>query len=256
MKKQHDEGILENLYYHQLHQSEQLNPLLSLYIQDIVRKSESRDYTRLKNIWWSDTWNSKLVRGASFFKTQLDKTACGGTAAKSTFKGKGKRTSGYYVQWRVEGQCSQGDKCGVKREEARIQRKWKGFETVQISKTEFLRKRTSRQEKVFLEKNTSQHASLYCWVVVQKETPVIGGIHLGVLFHQEKICNLGSKVCVAEKAGRRTKEMKLFCRSGQNIGSHPNRGGHYFANIHSEGRLSARGVSDSSEINFTEHRRE
>ena len=149
MKKQPEDCILENMYYHQLQQSEQLNPLLSLYIQDIVQKGESRDYTRLEKIWWSDTWNSKIVRGASFLKTQLDKTACGGTAAKSTSKGKGKRTSGDYVQWRAEGQCSQRDKCGMKREEARIQRKWKGFATVQFSKTEFLGKRNPDRKKSF-----------------------------------------------------------------------------------------------------------
>ena len=36
IKKQPDEEILENLCYHQLQQSEQLKPLLLLYIQDTV----------------------------------------------------------------------------------------------------------------------------------------------------------------------------------------------------------------------------
>ena len=34
MKKQPDEEILDNSNHRQLHQSEQLKPLLSLYIQD------------------------------------------------------------------------------------------------------------------------------------------------------------------------------------------------------------------------------
>ena len=52
MNKQTDEQILENLCSFQ--QSQQLEPLLSLYIQDTVEKNESRDCTRL-NKWWSDT---------------------------------------------------------------------------------------------------------------------------------------------------------------------------------------------------------
>ena len=38
MKKQPSEGILEKLFYREEQQSEQLKPLLSLYIQDTVQK--------------------------------------------------------------------------------------------------------------------------------------------------------------------------------------------------------------------------
>ena len=38
MKKQIDKEILDNLCYRQMQQSEQVKPLLSLYIQDTVQK--------------------------------------------------------------------------------------------------------------------------------------------------------------------------------------------------------------------------
>ena len=50
MKKQSDNESLKNLLYRQLQQSEQLKPLLFLYIHDAVQKGESRDQTRLKNM--------------------------------------------------------------------------------------------------------------------------------------------------------------------------------------------------------------
>ena len=40
MKKQLNEVILDNLYHHQLQQSEQFKPVLSLYIQDTVQNCE------------------------------------------------------------------------------------------------------------------------------------------------------------------------------------------------------------------------
>ena len=43
-------GFFDNLYDRQVQQSEQLTPLLSLYIKDTVQKEESRYYTRLKNM--------------------------------------------------------------------------------------------------------------------------------------------------------------------------------------------------------------
>ena len=45
----------------------------------------------------------------------------------------------------------------------------------------------------------------------------------------------------------RTKETKEFCGSRGNIGSHSNRGRNHFAEIHNEGRRSARCVSDSND---------
>ena len=42
MKTQPDDEKMENCYHRQLQQSEQLKPLLSLYIQDTVQKGESR----------------------------------------------------------------------------------------------------------------------------------------------------------------------------------------------------------------------
>ena len=50
MQKQPDDEMLGILCYRQLEQSEQLKPLLSLYIQDTVQKGEFRDYTRLKKM--------------------------------------------------------------------------------------------------------------------------------------------------------------------------------------------------------------
>ena len=60
MKKRPDDEILENVYYRQFHQIEQLKPLLSLYIQDTVQKRESRDFTKLNKRWFR-TSNRKTV---------------------------------------------------------------------------------------------------------------------------------------------------------------------------------------------------
>ena len=64
MKKQPDEDSLEHVYHRQLQKSQQLKPLLSLYIQDTVQNGEFRDNTRVKK-WRSGTSNGNFVRRIS-----------------------------------------------------------------------------------------------------------------------------------------------------------------------------------------------
>ena len=131
MKKQPDGQILDNLNYRQLQQSEQLNPLLSLCIQDTVHKGESRDHTRLKDILWSDTWSGKFARSMSLL-------------VKDNFKSHETRS----------------------RKETRIERQRKGFPTVQLSKKEFLGNRDTDRKKSISKGKPSQHASLCKRVLV------------------------------------------------------------------------------------------
>ena len=96
MKRQPDEEILNNVFYHQLQQSDQLKPLLSLYIQDTVQKVNRETTPDLKRRW-SDTWNRKTVRSMSLLvQDNLKKPTSGAAAAKGRSKGRGKRK-----QWRL-----------------------------------------------------------------------------------------------------------------------------------------------------------
>ena len=90
-----------------LHQSDQLNPLLSLYIQDNVQNGEPRDYTRLQRA------NGGLVpqniREACLRGRQLGNPASGTAAAKSKSQGNGKRNIGECIQCTTKGHCSRGE---------------------------------------------------------------------------------------------------------------------------------------------------
>ena len=99
MKKQPGEEILEKLFYREDQQSEQLKPLLSLYIRDTVQKSESRDYTRLKK-WLSDTWK-KIVRSVSLLvKDNLKKARLLALLQpRANPRGKRTRNSGHSAHW-------------------------------------------------------------------------------------------------------------------------------------------------------------
>ena len=128
-------------YSRQPHQSEQLDQLLS-YIQDTVQEGESRDFTRLKKM--VVRYQDQKMREKHFFsrERQLKNPASGAAAAMGKSKGKGKRNSGYCVQWTTKKrQCSRGDKCVMKQDPEKkrdAQGKGKGFATVQLSKGEFL----------------------------------------------------------------------------------------------------------------------
>ena len=82
IKKQPDAEILKNLNYRQLHQSEQLKPLLCLYIEDTVQKVESRDYTRLQQM--VVRYLEQKNRGKHFSSRgrQHEKPASGAAAAR------------------------------------------------------------------------------------------------------------------------------------------------------------------------------
>ena len=112
-----------------------------------------------------------------------------------------------------------------------------------------------RQETVFHERKASQQASPLTKGRSPKKDACdywhppecVGCIKKGV-------ANLESLRIQANRKGwRRTTEANEFCGGRPNIGSHPSRGGEHFAEVHSEGTLSARCVSDSGDISFTEH---
>ena len=74
---------------------------------------------------------------------------------------------------------------------------------------------------------------------------MIAGIHLSVPFIKKGVANLGISVRVSI-------QKRLEANQRNETIQHPSRKSH-FPLIQSEGRPSARCVSDSSEINFTDH---
>ena len=110
-----------------------------------------------------------------------------------------------------------------------------------------------RQEKVFQERKTSQHASHFKRVVVRKVTACDCWHPLECSFHQTGNCKLGSKCAFdyTEKAGSEPKRRKNSVVAAKSLDCTYAEGNS--AKIHGEGRPSARVSSYSNGINFTEH---
>ena len=106
MKKQPDEEILETLDCRQIQQSEQLKPLVSLYIQDTAQKRESRDCTRFKNVVVPIFGTGKIVRSISLrVKDNLTSPPLALLQPRSKSNGKRKTNSGDRAQWVTTGAC-------------------------------------------------------------------------------------------------------------------------------------------------------
>ena len=71
-------------------QSEQLKPLLSLYIKDTVEKGEARDYTRLAKMEVQYLEQTLREKHSSSNERRLENPASGGAAANSKSKRKRK----------------------------------------------------------------------------------------------------------------------------------------------------------------------
>ena len=110
--------MLNNPNDRQLRWSEQQKPLLSQYSQVTAQKGESRDYTRLKKMVVQYLEQNIREKRFSSRERQLEKPASGAAAANGKSKGKRKRPGADCVQWTTTHQCSRGDKCGMKHEEA------------------------------------------------------------------------------------------------------------------------------------------
>ena len=131
----------------------------------------------------------KIERTFSSRQRELQKPASGVTAAK------GNRTT--------KGQCYRGDRRGVKHDQEREREsKGKGFATVQLSTTEFFRKRIP-DKKTFQEMKTSQHASIF----KGKGNDCDYCIHLCVLFIKREL-QTWTQVCVFKHADKAWCEAK------------------------------------------------
>ena len=95
-------------------QSGQLKPLLSLYIQDTVQKVNHETTPDLKMMVVRYLEQTTREMHVSSREGQPQKPFSGGAAVKGKLKGKGRRISGGCVQRTTKGQCSRGDKCGMK----------------------------------------------------------------------------------------------------------------------------------------------
>ena len=102
----------------------------------ILIKQVNRQTAPDLNGWWSGSWNRKFVS-----ETQLGRTASGLAAAKGTNKGRG--TKQKILLTMDKGQCSRGDKCGMKHDpEIKREPKGKGrVATVELSTNEVFGKR-------------------------------------------------------------------------------------------------------------------
>ena len=114
MKKQPDEEILDNLHCRQPQHSEHLKPLLSLYIQDIVQKGESRLQQTFLCKFAVQHLEQKNSQEAFLAKDNLKSPPPALLQAEGNSKGTGTRNSGDCVPRTTKGQCSLGDKYGMK----------------------------------------------------------------------------------------------------------------------------------------------
>ena len=106
--------------------------------------------------------------------------------------------------------------------------------------------------EVLQKRKPSQRSTPSRRASVQEEVSVIIGIHLSASFTKHEAANLGISVKSnnTEKAGGEPLKRNNSVPVAQHIGYLPSGGGHYFTEIHCEGRPSARSVSYSSETNF------
>ena len=141
------------------------------------------------------------------------------------------------------------------REEARIKRRRRGFATVQLSTTEFLGKRDPDRKQFFMKGKPANMRRLSQRVVVPKRMPVTTGIHVSVLLASKRELQTWNHCAFkqTEKAGGEPQKRTNAVVVAQTLDHTQAEKENTSLKIHSEGKLSARCVSDSSDISFREH---
>ena len=119
MQKQPCEELLDNVYFTQLEQSDQLKLLVTMYILDMVQKPEPKSYTKLKRM--VTRYPEQNIRALHFSTRDRlgDKPSL--VVSQSLRKGNGKQ-KGSCNQWVSKGQCSTSTRHGSFSVETLIQR--------------------------------------------------------------------------------------------------------------------------------------